>query len=63
MIAEIAGLILFLALFSVLILGSQAVVTPKTGSLTESIESPAGNIEPNPNKAEGFSSLALSSSE
>ena len=59
MLAEIAGLTLFLVLFSALILGSQAAPTPKAGSSQQSMDSPAGNVVPQRENAKGPSSLAL----
>jgi hypothetical protein len=46
MFAEIVGLVLFLVLFSVFIVGSLAVATGKPGSLDQSIESQAGEVTP-----------------
>jgi hypothetical protein len=62
MFAEMAGLILFLVLYSVFIVGSQAAATGKTGSSAQSIESSAGEVMPKADNA-SIETLALSSSE
>lgn len=63
MIAEIVALTVFLSLFSLLILGSQAGVTPKSGRHSESIETVAHAIDIRPDEVGDAFPLTLSSAD